>query len=210
MPQTTAPAAPSSAVVGRDRALVAGVAGAIAFALVGWRALLVPSLLRSIEDAYAQDDAALGAYFLVASAAYAAGTLAGGVMLRRLEARATLGLAGLSMALGLIAQGVVGDWTVFLAAGAPSGFGAGLAEMAINALFLDLFPGSRGRSLNLLHLSFSIAALAAPVVVAQLVAGGTPWQEVMAGSGLAWLVMTAMLVAATPRVTHVPPAGWGA
>jgi fucose permease len=205
-----APTAPDHAVVGHQRALVAGVVGAIAFGLIGWRGLLVPALLLSVKEAFGRTDAELGAYFLVSSVAYGAGALAGGLLLRRLGSRATVGLAGLAISIGLLAQGSAGSWIVFLVAGASAGLGAGLGEMSINALFLDLFPRSRDRALNLLHLSFSVAALAVPVVAAQLVAGGVPWQAVIAGSGGAWLVMTGALVVATPVVTHVASPGTGA
>ncbi len=200
---------PDHVVVGHQRALVAGVVGAIAFGLIGWRGLLVPALLRSVKEAFGRTDAELGAFFLVSSVAYGAGALAGGLLLRRLGSRATVGLAGLAISIGLLVQGTAGSWIVFLVAGASAGLGAGLGEMAINALFLDLFPRSRDRALNLLHLSFSVAALAAPVIAAQLVAGGVPWQAVIAGSGGAWLVMTGALVVATPVVTHIASSGTG-
>lgn len=203
MPPSAVPTTPATALVGHRRALVAGVVGAIAFGLIGWRGLLVPALLRSVKEAFGRTDAELGAFFLASSVAYGAGALAGGLLLRRLGSRATVGLAGLAMSAGLLVQGWAGDWIVFLVACASAGLGAGLGEMAINALFLDLFPRSRDRALNLLYLSFSVAALAAPVVAAQLVARGVPWQAVIAGSGGAWLVMTGALVLATPAVTHV-------
>src|SRR5512143_4285025 len=129
---------PDPALVARRRALRTGAVAWVAFALIGWRGLLVPSLLRSIESGFAQSDAALGAYFLVTSLAYAVGSLAGGPLLRRIGMRATLGLAGASIATGLIAQGLVPAWWLFVLAGVPSGLGAGMGEVGMNALYLDL------------------------------------------------------------------------
>ncbi|OGO59421.1 MAG: hypothetical protein A2V85_08895 [Chloroflexi bacterium RBG_16_72_14] len=202
MPSAAAATVTHHPVITSDRALRAGIVAWVAFAFIGWRGLLVPSLLRSIESSFVQSDAALGGYFLVTSLSYALGCLAGGPLLRRLDARATAGLAGVTIAVGLVAQGLVPSWWLFVLAGVPSGMGAGVGEVALNALYLDLFPGSRSRALNLLHLAFSVAALAAPIVVALLVSAGVPWQWVMAGSGVSWLVVAGALIVATPRVVH--------
>ena len=55
----------------------------------------------------------------------------------------------------------------------------------MNGLVLDLYPTSRGRALNLLHLFFSLGALASPLFVGRLVEAGMAWQSVLLGTAFA-------------------------
>lgn len=195
---SAAPAAAPFVPRPSSRALWAGIVAGCAFGFSGWRGLLVPSLIRSIEADFAQTDAGMGTYFLVAAVLYAAGSLLGGAMIRRLGFRWTLGLAGIAISTGLALQGTAETWVIFMLGAVPGGLGAAAIDVGINALILDLFPGSRGRALNLLHLAYSLAALCAPVVVASLVASRVPWQTVVMFTGLGWLAVGAALVLATP------------
>ena len=54
----------------------------------------------------------------------------------------------------------------------------------MNGLFLDLYPDSRGRALNLLHLFFSLGALASPLVVGRFVEAGVAWQAIILGTAV--------------------------
>ena len=72
----------------------------------------------------------------------------------------------------------VPTWGLFLVAAIPFGLGGGAIDGGTNGLVLDLYPTSRGRALNLLHLFFSLGALASPLVVGRLVEAGVPWQGV--------------------------------
>jgi fucose permease len=67
----------------------------------------------------------------------------------------------------------------------PMGLGAGTLDGGANGLFLDLYTTGRGRALNLLHLFFSIGALAAPITIGLLVDSGVGWQAIVVGTGLA-------------------------
>jgi fucose permease len=171
---------------------------------VGWRALLVPSLIRFVAPTFGQTDAGLGAYYLVTAVAYGLGALSGGRLIRRFGARRILPAAALLMAAGLVLQGSTGLWLIFALAGIVVGLGAASADVGIQALFLDLFPHVRGRALNLLHVAYGAGALLAPLLLAALVSLGIDWQWLMTGSGL---VVAAAAVGLALTVPANPGAG---
>jgi fucose permease len=153
--------------------------GYACFLLIGWTGVLVPALIRSVEDSFAQTDAAVGAYFFVFAAFYGVGSFGGGLLTERFGRRAVLTLAGLVLGLGLVGQALSPNWLLFLAAGVPAGWAAGAIDGGVNGLFLALYPRSGGGALNLLHLFFALGALTSPFLVGQLVAAGVSWQVVM-------------------------------
>lgn len=183
-----------------DLAAILACAGLI---LVGWSGLLVPSLIRSIEPAFAQTDAGVGIWFFVNAVAYVGGSMAGGLLTERTGRRVVL-----SAGVGLIALGIVGlatapSWGLFVAAAIPFGLGSGAIDGGTNGLILDMYPDSRGRSLNLLHLCFSLGALASPLVVGRAVEAGAAWQAVMLGTAVVALPIGALLaVADLPSGRH--------
>lgn len=180
------------------RALRAGIVGGVAYGMIGWRSMLVPALIRSIQPAYGQTDAGLGTYFLATALGYAVGSLMGGALVRGLGSRVTLGVTAFAMSLALMIQGLAPSWFVFLPAGVVAGIAASISDVGLNTLYLDLFPRSRGRALNLLHLTWSVAAFIAPVVVALAITLGLPWSWVMFGSGVAWMGVCVALIATVP------------
>ncbi len=184
---TTPAAAPdlTGAAPEANRALRAGLVAGAAYTLVGWRALLVPSLIRFVAPAFGQSDAGMGAYFLVTALAYGVGALFGGRLIRRFGARVVLPTAAALMAAGLLVQGFTGAWVMFALAGILTCVGASSADVGIQALILDLFPHARGRALNLLHVAYGAGALLAPLTLAALVGLGVPWPWLMTGSGVA-------------------------
>jgi fucose permease len=167
------------------RPSAAGALGGIAFLLIGWSGLLVPSLIRSIKETFDQSDAGIGVFYFFFAAAWATGSFGGGLVVERFGRRPILTLAAALLAIGLVGLGLAPSWPVFLAAALPSGLGAGAIDGGANGLFLDLYTSGRGRALNLLHLFFSLGALAAPVTVGLLVENGVDWQAIVAASGLA-------------------------
>lgn len=184
--------------------LRAGVVAGLAFGFLGWRMLLVPTLIRSVEASFGQTDAGMGGYFFVGALLYAAGSFLGGRLLRGFGYRATLAIASIAVAAGLVLQGTTGDWLVFVFAAVPGSFGAATVDVGVNALFLDVFARSRGRALNLLHTAFSVAALVTPVGAASMVGAGVPWQAILAGTGAAWLFVGGALALATPAWVAAP------
>jgi MFS transporter, FHS family, glucose/mannose:H+ symporter len=168
----------------RSRPAAAGILGCAALLLIGWTGLLVPSLIRSVKEAFDQSDAGIGIFYFLYAVAYATGSLGGGLATERLGRRTVLGVAVGIHALGLVALGLAPSWAVFLAAALPGGLGAGAVDGGVNGLFLDRFRTGRGRALNLLHLFFSLGALSAPLAVGVLVDGGVGWQAIIVVTGL--------------------------
>ena len=186
----------------RRPGFAAALAGA-SLLLLGWSSLLVPSLIRSIEGDFSQTDAGFGIFFFVNAVAYASGSMAGGLLIERFGRRVVLTVAAVSVAVGLVALATVPTWGLFLAAAIPFEAGAGAIDGGTNGLILELYPTSRGRALNLLHLFFSLGALMAPLVVGRLVEVGVAWQAMILGTGLAAVPLAlAFAVVALPSGRH--------
>jgi fucose permease len=172
---------PRSPNVGQN---AAAVLGCLSFFLIGWSGLLIASLIRSVEHDFGQTDAGMGLFFLVNAAAYGTGVLGGTLLTQRFGRRPVLaGGVGLAV-VGLVALATASVWPIFLLGALPFGIGCGTLDGAGNGLILDLFPGSRGRALNLLHFCFSAGALACPVIVGRLVEAGIPWQALLVGTAI--------------------------
>src|SRR5829696_1195761 len=191
-----------------SRTLIAAVLGCAGLLLVGWTGLLVPSLIRSIEPAFAQTDAGIGVFFFINSVAYVGSSMAGGLVTERLGRRVVLPVAIGLIAVGLAGMGTVPSWGRFLLFGIPFGLGGGAIDGGTNGLVLDLYPDSRGRALNLLHLFFSLGALASPLVIGGVVEAGAAWQSVMIGTALV-AIPIAILLALTdmPSGRHTSSEG---
>ena len=174
----------------------AAALGCVALLLVGWSGLLVPSLIRSIEHDFSQSDAGIGVFFFVNAVAYVIGSMLGGLLTEWFGRRVVLPLAVVLIALGLVGMATVPTWGLFLAVGIPFGLGSGAIDGGTNGLILDLYPTSRGRALNLLHLFFSLGALASPLVVGRLVEAGVAWQSVVLGTALGAVPVAVLLAVA--------------
>lgn len=87
----------------RDRVPALGYAG---FTLVGWNALLVPSLVPAIERDFAQSDAGIGVLYFVTALLFVTGSLAGGIVMERLGRSRALPSAVLGMAAGLALESI--------------------------------------------------------------------------------------------------------
>jgi fucose permease len=181
----------------RSRPQSAAVLGCVAFFLLGWSGLLVPSLVRSVELDFGQTDAGLGLYYLVGAALYGTGVLGGTLATQRLGRRPVLAGGAGSIAVGLIVLANAGSWPVFVLGVLPFGLGSGTIDGTANGLILDLFPDGRGRALNLLHFCFSAGALAGPTVVGRAVEAGVPWRDLLVATAFA-AALTAVLLTRAP------------
>ena len=164
--------------------LAAGIVGCLTLFAIGWTGLLIPSLVRSIEATFVQTDAGVGGLFLAFSLAYATGSFGGGHLTERIGRRRVLGGAVLVHGLGLAGLGLAPSWGLFVLAAMTAGIGAGSLDGGSNGLVLDVYRERRGRAMNLLHMSFSVGAFVAPVLVGTLVEGGVPWQSITIAAGL--------------------------
>jgi fucose permease len=174
---------PITSAAARRTRLTLGILGCLTLLAVGWTGLLIPSLIRSIEATFGQTDAGIGLIYLVYAIAYMSGSFAGGTLTERLGRRLVLGGAVLIHAAGIAGFGLAPTWGIFVLAALVAGFGAGALDGGANGLVLDVYREGRGRAMNLLHMSFSIGALAAPLIVGTLVESGVPWQSIAVGSG---------------------------
>jgi fucose permease len=167
----------------------AGLVGGASLVAIGWSGLLVPSLIRSVQGTFDQDDAGIGLFYLLWAVAYASGSFVSGPLTERLGRRWVLGGAALLHGLAVVGLGLAPSWIVFLATGPVAAAAAGSLDGGANGLVLDVYREGRGRAMNLLHASFSVGALAAPLVVGSLVSAGAAWQTVVVGSGVALSVL---------------------
>jgi len=182
----------------RPRLLV-GITWA-SFILLGWTSVLVPALIRQIEAHFGVDDAALGAYYFIYSAAYATSSFAGGLLVERFGRAVVLSTAALLMGLGLLIAGAAPMWLMFVVGAVVLGLGGGAIDGGVNGLALAIADEGRGRALNLLHLAFAVGAFVSPVVVGQLVERGVPWQGILLATGVAAIVLRASF-----SLTPMPP-----
>ena len=177
--------------------LAAGIVASLTLLAVGWAGLLIPSLLRSIKETFDQTDAGIGLVYLVYALAYALGSFIGGPLTERAGRRLTLGAAVLVTATGVAGLGLAPTWLAFIVATVAIGVGAGCLDGGANGLVLDVYREGRGRAMSLLHMSFSVGALAAPLLVGRLVDGGVTWQAVTVGTG-AVIALLALAYALVP------------
>ena len=154
------------------------------YLLLGWTSVLVPSLVVSIEDAFGRSDADIGVVYLLGAVLYAAGALGGGFLAERLGGRVMLTVALVTLVVGLVVQGVTSLWVLFVAAAALAQFGSGAADAGVGAVFLEIFPESRGGALNLLHLFYGGGALLAPLAVSVIIATDVSWRPVFLASAI--------------------------
>jgi len=196
-----------SEVAARGRGGVVA-AGYASFILIGWGALLVPSLVPLIEREFAQPDAGVGVLYLVSALLFVIGSLASGLILERLGRGLVLPAAVFAMAAGLALESAAPGWAAFVVGAGIGGFGAGAVEVGMNGLFLDRFHEDRGRALSRLHLCYSLGALAAPVAIGALVQMGVPWRLPFAATAAVVLAVGLRLVTrdlGVPRAATAAP-----
>jgi MFS transporter, FHS family, glucose/mannose:H+ symporter len=194
-----------------DRRLAAGIVGSLTLLIIGWTGLLVPSLIRSIEHAFDQNDAGIGVAYLAYAIAYGAGSVLGGQVIERVGRRPILAGAAALHGVGIAGLGLAPSWPFFVIAMLPAGIGAGCLDGGSNGLVLDVYREGRGRAMNLLHISFSVGALLAPLVIGRAIAAGTSWNTIMMVSAvpLAGLAVAYVIVPMPTgrRVGDVSPGG---
>ena len=173
---------PGSDAAARRTRLTLGIVGCLTLLSIGWTGLLVPSLIRSIESTFDQTDAGIGVIYLVYAVTYMSGSFVGGSLTERFGRRLVLGGAVLVHATGIAGFGLAPSWAAFVVAALVAGSGAGALDGGGNGLVLDVYREGRGRAMNLLHVSFGVGALAAPLAVGVLVEAGLPWQWITIGT----------------------------
>lgn len=186
---------------GRQRA--AAVASYASLALLGLTGF-VPSLIRGIESDFGQSDAGMGLFYFLVASAYVAGSFGTGLLAGRLSRKSILVAALLLQAIGFAIQATTSSWILFLVAGAARGLSSGAIEAGVNALFIDLYPASRGRALSLVHLSFSVGAFVSPLSVGVLTDAGVPWQAFFGAAAVPWIVVAGAFAVSSVPTTPLP------
>jgi len=170
--------------------------GLLAFTMLGWTGLVVPSLIREIQRDLAVNDADMGIAYGVFMAMFLAGCLLTGWATSRTGRRPLLLGALTVMFLGTVAA-LVPSWPVFIAAGALRGLGSGMLEVGIQGLFLAAFTGAlQGRAINSVHFTYSLGAVIAPIAMAALVGLGIVWTDAMALAAIPIAIAGVMLALA--------------
>jgi fucose permease len=180
--------------------------GYFGFVLIGWNAVLVPALIRSIQHDFRQSDAAFALFYFISALIYGLGAFGGGVLIERLGRRVILGAGALLLSMGLIGEALAPSWTVLIFMAVPVNWGAGAIDGGTNGLFLDLYRQGRASALSLLHVFFSVGALVAPFVVGVLLAGGVTWRALPLMTGICCVPLFILLgSSAMPSGRHAAP-----
>ena len=146
---------------GSELVALLGCAGLL---IVGWSSLLVPSAHPLDRGRLRPDRRRIGIFFFVNALGYIGGSMGGGSPDRAVRRRAVLTLVdGPARRWAGRAGHCCRPGSSCCSPRFPFGLGGGALDGGVNGLFLDLYPESRGRALNLLHLSFSVGALASPL-----------------------------------------------
>jgi fucose permease len=147
------------------------------YLLVGTSMTIIGASLPKILADFSWGYGTAGAVIAASSAAFAAASMASGFFLRRIGPKATIVCGAGLIAIGLALFAASPSLVLNLALNALIGAGQGLVEPTINwsVLRMGREGGGTGRSMNLMHGSFAIGAIAGPVVLGALLAAGFSW-----------------------------------
>jgi fucose permease len=171
----------------------------IAFLPTGVITVLLGPLLPTLIARWTLTDTQAGDLFTAQFAASTVGTLLSGILVTRIGYRFTIAFGVASMGLGV---GVLPwtTWPVGLAAVACWGFGMGLAVPACNMMIARVHAERSAAALSLLNFSWSIGAVACPIMLA-------PFEHRGSVNVFLWLVAIAsVLLAIFLSAVPLPPA----
>ena len=160
--------------------------------------LLMGSLLPSLEVNYVQAGS-LGSFPL---AGILAATILVGPVLDTVGAKPVLAAALVMVAGAVALMPSLHTYAALAVAALVYGFGGGVLNTATNALVADLSAAARGSALNLLGFSFSLGALAAPLLMST-VGGSVGTAAVLHILALgAALILVPVLIFRFPAATY--------
>jgi fucose permease len=128
-----------------------------------------PSLRRSFDRPIDQ----LGLILLATMAGYLASSFSAGAVLARLGVGRLLVASGLLVAASAAAWAATPWWSLVVAGAFVSGLGAGAIDAGINAFAAVRFTP---RVITWLHACWGLGAMAGPLVMTAVVAGGAGWR----------------------------------
>lgn len=164
--------------------------------------LLMGSLLPSLHVSNARAGG-LGAFPL---AGILIATAAIGPVLDRAGAKVALASALIIIVIALAVIPVLASYPALAGAALAYGLGGGVLNTTTNALIASLSESSRGAALNLLGFSFSLGAIAAPLLMSAAGSGASPVLvlRILALAALVVLVPVLILHFPAPAHPHTP------
>lgn len=146
---------------------------------VGFIALGLPDAVigvawPSIRHEFDLEIDALGPLFISATTASVIASTFSGPILSRLGIGRLLGLSCLLTALALFGYTLAPAWTVIIALGLLTGFGAGAIDAAINTHAAIQYSA---RVVNVLHAFYGVGAAAGPALMTAMLASGHQWRD---------------------------------
>jgi fucose permease len=145
------------------------------FTLFGTSMTIVGAALPKILGEFRWSYAAAGAVIAASAVAYFLSSVASGKVMNRIGAKATLVIGLSACVIGLAFFAASPSFLLNLLLNLLIGSGQGLIEPAVNWSALKMDEDGAGRPMNLLHGSFSIGAVAGPLVLGLLMATGLSW-----------------------------------
>ncbi len=181
----------------RNRVAVA-LAAFCAFGLLGMLFPAVGASLPAIEDAFAVGIGRVGLILAGFQFGYTLFCLLGGLLSDRVGRRPVLFAGTLLYAAGGMLLGRPAGFAANVGLFVCMGMGSGLIYISSNTLVIELFPERRGTILNVHHLFYAAATLAAPVLMNTSLRAGRSWSAVYGLFGLAALALAAVFLLARP------------
>ncbi|WP_129775368.1 MFS transporter [Peristeroidobacter soli] len=116
---------------------------------------------------------ALGPLFITVTVGSVMASTASGVILSRMGIGDLLAFSCALTAVALFGYTLAPSWTVFVAIGLLTGFGAGAIDAAINTHAATRYSA---RLVNVLHAFYGVGAAAGPALMTTVLTTGRPWQ----------------------------------
>ena len=154
-------------------------------------------LINDIVDAFQLTGAAQGLITSMLNVGLMLALLAAPLLQGRIRKLSMLLLAGLLQVLGLSVCGATPSFALFVTFVVVTGVGSGWLDSYVNSCMVDVHPDDGPHYLGLLHGTFGIASLLAPLAAQWLMGGGAAWRGVH--FAFAGCMLLAMLIVAWVR-----------
>ena len=135
------------------------------FLIVGMALSVLGPALTDLREQSGADIADIGILFVGLSAGYLVGSFTGGRLFDRFNGHRVLAGSLVVLGIGLALVPAFDELDALFATFVLIGFGGATCDLGCNTLLMWELGAGSGRAMNLLHLSFGIGALVAPLVV---------------------------------------------
>jgi fucose permease len=138
----------------------------VSFAITGFALTMIGPSLSTLRDRTGSSIAEIGSLFLALQLGFIVGSVIAGRVLDRFDGHRVYATGFLCVAAALlalpVANSLIALWGVMVAIGTASS----ISDVSANTLLMWHLGEHVGRAMNLLHFSFGVGALIAPLVVA--------------------------------------------